>query len=169
MEYLNLSISVIAISFSFCSLCFTYKFWHESNRPIVTAYIEVFKEGNISTVFNLIVVNSGSRPANDIQLKAKNEDIDSIMHEDADKSLKKIVHNCFQEDSKISILNHGESLSTSFGCISTSPENNLLKPLSELPVTIVYSGLSKKKFKTKLNLYVGRREGFGGGVWNKRT
>lgn len=42
--------------------------WRQSNRPIVSALVETHSSGNVATLFNLTIINSGNRPATNIKL-----------------------------------------------------------------------------------------------------
>ena len=160
-------LSLLAIAISYCSFHFARKSWQESNRPIVVAYIDKESDGEGIAVLNLVIANTGTRPAKNVRIRASKQRIDSIFADGVSEDNREIIYNCFGADSLIVVLKNGESLITSFGYYNCNHKVNKpwLEWFSELPVTISYSDLNDKIFSTNLNLRVGLRDGFGGGVW----
>ncbi len=81
MEELRTALTAVAVAVSLGSLYFTRRFWLQSNRPIITAAVVEYASGNMGAVFNLIVSNTGNRPATNVRLKAKSREIDKLIVE----------------------------------------------------------------------------------------
>ncbi len=167
MEEMKTIISILAIGISLASLYFARRSWMQSNRPIVTAVIAPLASGNVSTVFNLIVSNTGNRPATNIRLHAKPEEIDKLIVPSAEGDRRQEIHNCFDAESKIAILKNGEELSTAFGQVKhPNAMGQWLRYGAGITIEITYNDLEGRNYKSRLPLKVYAREGFGGCSWN---
>jgi len=80
---ISTGISSIALLLSAFAIYVTRQNWKETNRPIVTAAIETFTSGNIATLYNLCLHNSGNRPAVEIRIHALEKDIEKILDNSA--------------------------------------------------------------------------------------
>jgi hypothetical protein len=167
MEEIKTIISVLAIGISLASLYFARRSWMQSNRPIITAFIATHASGNVAAVFDLIVANTGNRPATNVRITAKPEDIEKLIHSKAEEEQRKSVHDCFDNESIIAVLRNGEELSTAFGSVShAASKDQCLNYGAEIPIEITYNDLEGRKYKSRLPLRVYAREGFGGATWN---
>jgi hypothetical protein len=82
--------------------------WKESNRPIVSALVETHSAGNVATMFNLTVINSGSRPAINIKLTIDDyKEFEKCIQNSDNKMIEQITR-CFSEYATISLLINGE-------------------------------------------------------------
>jgi len=161
-------ISVTALLISISSFVFAIKSWHQSNRPIVVAYIEEHSMGVNSATFNLVLSNTGNRPAVNIKLSALKDDIEKIFEENIDDVTKNGIFNCFKEVSEVALLKNNSSIVTSFGSFEGPYKNRKgLKYDSWLPIEITYKDLRANKYKEKLPLKVRGLKGFGGGIWSE--
>lgn len=159
-------ISVAAILISIASLIFAKKSWYQSNRPIVVAYVEEDSMGINSATFNLIVTNTGTRPAINIKLKTKEADLEQIFENEVDKVTQNTIENCFKKDSEIALLKNNAKITTSFGSYEgTYPRRKGIKYDSWLPIQIEYKDLNSKAYKESLSLKIRWLNGFGGGIW----
>jgi len=167
MEEIKTIISILAIGISLASLYFARRSWMQSNRPIVTAFIATRASGNVAAVFDLVVANTGNRPATNVRITAKPEDIEKLIHLKAKEEQRKSIHDCFDNESKIAILKNGEELSTAFGSVShATSKDQSLNYGAEISIEITYNDLEGRKYKSILPLRVYAREGFGGATWN---
>ena len=167
MIELETAFSVIAILISFWSVYYTKRFWLESNRPIVSAVIELQIRGIGLASWNLVIYNSGNRPATNIRLEAKKEDIDAIISTGADESHKVAIYKIFSPDTYIALLLESKSAKTAFFSFSNeagSPED-IVKYEGKLPIRIKYSDIEKRQYVSSITLYIRDNDGFGGGVW----
>lgn len=158
-------ISALSAIVAIASLFITRKNWRDSNRPVVSAYIDEEIGGQGITVFNLYLQNSGTRPATLVQLSTKATDIQKIFAERADPSRRKEIEGIFSPESRLSVLHPNETLVTSFGLASEAAKDQWLIYGEELKVTITYRDLDGSKYRSFIFLKVRPRTGFGGGVW----
>jgi hypothetical protein len=161
------TLSIFAITISIISLVFSRRSWLESNRPIITAFIQEHASGNMLATFNLVVSNTGNRPATNIFINAKERDIMSLLDESASDEKKTRIKNCFSNKSKIPLLRNGEELKTAFGAFSSSrSENPWLNYEKEIAIEIGYNDLDGRIYCSRMPLKIYAREGFGGSVWS---
>jgi len=169
MEEIRNIITVIATLISFWSVYTARRLWYQSNRPLLSALLKEHSAGIDTALFDLIIVNSGNRPATDIYIKAKKVDIDSVFKENAKEGSKKYLYQIFSGKSKIQVLLNGKEVKTAFSGCSTNIENSacILEYESELPIIIHYKDIDGNKYYSKLSLYIRDSDGFGGSVWKK--
>jgi len=166
MEKINTIISALAIGISFASLYFARRSWLQSNRPIITAFIATRAAGNVASIFDLVVANTGNRPATNVRLIAKPKDIQNLIHPNAGENQQKVILNCFDNESKIPVLRNGEELSTAFGSsVDVTAKDQWLNYVAEIPIGITYTDLDGRNYKAMLPLRVYARQGFGGASW----
>jgi hypothetical protein len=166
MEELRTSLVAFAVAVSLASLYLSRKLWLQSNRPIVTAAIVDYASGNMGAVFNLVVSNTGNRPATNVRLNAKPEDINKLMVASVEEGKRQSIYNCFSNEAMISLLKNGEELTTSFGSIShPRSKDQWLKYGAKITIEITYDDLEGRSYRSIVPLKVYAREGFGGGVW----
>lgn len=158
-------LTIVAISISVASLYFARRSWFQSNRPIVTAFVA--ECGDLGTVFNLVVANTGNRPATRISLHATPEDIASLTDMDASDDRKCAIAKCFSEKATIPLLRNGEELETAFGAFSNNPtDGTWLNYATQIQIEISYSDLDGRNYTSHLPLRIYARKGFGGSLWN---
>ncbi len=153
-------IIICAFVLSTLSFLFTRRSWIESNRPIVTVEIKTRDGGNQAIVFDILVHNTGSRPAADVQLKADEEYIRKLLSTKCPKEIEKEIHNIFSHEGEIPLLHDGKSVRNGFGDASS------LNYGIKIPIIITYRGLSGKKFKTRQNLIIKDTKYFAGSGWS---
>ncbi|WP_218511728.1 hypothetical protein [Variovorax sp. dw_308] len=165
-ENLKLAISLVALAISLISLYFTRVNWIQSNRPVVSAFVTEHASGSNAATFNLVLANTGNRPAVRVRLVAPHESIRRLVEPSiSEKRFKMIEHN-FLSRSEVPLLRNGEELVTSFGAFTPDdPEGKWLNYGAETEVTIRYSDLEGRVYVSKQPIKVYAREGFGGGVW----
>lgn len=158
--------AVAALLISFISLYFTKTNWIQSNRPIVTAFVTEHSSGNMAATFNLVIANTGNRPAVRVQMHATPEKIKRLLESNAPRNHIRMIESNFLKSSEIPLLRNGEELTTSFGAFTKNPnEDPWLKYGSETEIIIKYQDLHGRKFESIQPLKIYAREGFGGGVW----
>lgn len=166
LRTLFMGIATLIAVFSYFN---TVRLWRKSNRPIVSAVIETDSSGNIATTYNLLIINSGNRPAVNISLKLKLSDEDfkkCITQEINDNKIKHIL-NCFRSETIIPLLINGEKTSNSFGLTSNKKGDNVWIYGSSLPIEITYEDLEKNKYISKQTLVVKYSKAFAGMEWSK--
>lgn len=168
-EDLKTAISVGAFVISLVSLYFTKVNWRQSNRPIVTAFITEHSSGNMGATFDLVVANTGTRPAVRIRMHASQSEIESLLEHNVQGKRFETIESNFLKKSEIPLLRNGEELTTSFGAFARGASNTpWLRYGSEAEIVITYRDLDGRKFASRQPLKVYARRGFGGGVWSDR-
>ncbi|EDN70159.1 hypothetical protein BGP_2240 [Beggiatoa sp. PS] len=167
MEELRTIFSIIAIIISFGSIYYTRHFWLQSNRPIITAEIVENSSGVGIALFDLVISNSGNRPAINIMIQAEKADIEKIFSKNITETYKKAIYDIFSEKSKIALLSNGKETKTGFFSFSNTEKSDadILKYEEELPIKITYSDIEGRKFVSKINILTRASRGFGGGIW----
>jgi hypothetical protein len=164
----KLLVTVAALVLSGISLYFTKVNWLQSNRPIVTAFITDDSSGIGNATFNLVIANTGTRPATRVRMIASNEDIKNLLEPGVSDKYFKMIESNFLPDSEIPLLRNGEELTTSFGAFtSAGSTEKWLRYGAQTDIVICYQDLDGRKYKTEQPLKVYARHGFGGGVWTE--
>lgn len=164
MDDFRTALPFIAIAVSLASLYFSRRSWLQSNRPIVTAFVSDRGTGNNSTALNLVVSNTGNRPATNVRLIAAENDISRLLKQTAQPNRKQMIYACFQETAIIPILRNGEELSTLFGAI-TSNDESWMEHGAQIEIRVEYGDLDGRCYKSEMPLKIYAREGFAGSVW----
>ncbi len=155
---------VSALLLSILSFLFTRRSWIENNRPIITAEIRTHAAGNESITFNILVHNTGTRPAADIKLNVDKNNIIKLLALECSEAIKMEINSIFSSEGEIPLLHDGKSVSNGFGHTSGTKTSSLNYGV-KLPITITYRSLNGMKFKTKQNLIVKDSECFAGSGW----
>lgn len=158
-------IAAVSAGIALLSVFMTRKNWSDSNRPVVSIYVDEKSSGPGITVFELLVTNTGARPALSVQLTAKPSDVDRLIADGADEKRRKQTREVFGAESRLTVLKPSETLMTSFGLATQNPGQQWLNYGIEIPVIVRYSDTEGKRWRTKTSLRTRPRQGFGGGVW----
>jgi hypothetical protein len=162
------ALSVAAIAVSLVSVYFARFAWRQSNRPIVTALVTEHSSGVAAATFNLVVANTGNRPAIRVRLHTSRADLLLLVEGDAKPERIAMIEGTFLPESEIPLLRNGEELETSFGAFSDDPENGKwLKYGAQIEISITYFDLEGHRYESRLPLKIYARKGFGGGVWGE--
>ena len=163
--YGSLAIAGLALFVSLLAYNFNRKSWRETYRPIVTARIATVASGNRGIALDIIVNNTGNRPAKNIRLLVNKNDLESS-YSSKDSSVRTLIENCFSSQTIIPILENGRSISNFFGYLNDR-EGSTRKVNSKLNIEILYDSLEGRSFKHKIHLLLAGDEGFAGGLWRK--
>lgn len=163
-------LSILAFCLSLVSFWFSRKSWLQTNRPIVTATVETHRGGNEAITYNLVVSNTGNRPATDVHIHAKINDVEACIAEWVKQSIVpdsiySAVLRCFSDEGKIPLLLNGKSLTNSFGYTSHGNRTFWLYGVN-LPIKIEYYDLDGRKYESIQTLKVKDSDGFAGGIWS---
>lgn len=164
---LPIAISIGALSVSLVSLFFTRRFWLQSNRPVVTAFVDEHWSGNTASTFNLVISNTGNRPAVNVRLHASADDVSSLHGEGATEQMMEEITRCFDEESMVALLRNGEELSTAFGSYGIERASRQLNYGVKIPILVTYDDLDGRRYKGRMPLKAFIRNGFAGAVWNR--
>lgn len=162
----SIAVSLAALIVSILSYYFAVRSWRESYRPIVTARVVTHSSGNIGAALNLLVENTGTRPARNIRLTVDETVLNEAFDPNSANRYREGVRACFSEKFEIPVLANGASVSNAFGLISKN-EQNTWQWQSRLPIRIKYEDLGGRKFKHDLNLFVANNKGFASGAWHE--
>jgi hypothetical protein len=169
-DELRTGLAVVAIGVSIASLYFSRRSWFQANRPIVTAFVAEHDAGNNACTFNLVIANSGSRPATNIRLHASESVIESLLEADTTQDRKESIRQCFSASAMIPLLRNGEEIETAFGAFTTDVSNGpWLKYDKQIQIEVSYQDLEGRKYRSRLPLKIFVRNGFGGSVWIDRS
>lgn len=162
-------ISILALILSLLSFVYTRINWLRSNRPIVSAAVETHAGGNESIAYNLVLSNTGNRPATNIRIHAKEKDVEACISE-CDKSHKITgaiylgVMRCFSDDGEIPLLLNGKSMINSFG-YTRGDQQTFWRYGASLPIEIKYCDLDGRRYLSKQLIRIKDSAGFAGGIW----
>ena len=163
----SLLVSLAALIVSALSYYFAVMSWRESYRPIVTARVRTHSSGNIGAALELIVENSGSRPARDILLKVDDRRLAEALTPSITDFYREEIRACFSAKFAIPVLANGASVSNAFGFYSRDEQNTWCWH-SRVPVQIDYQDLEGRKFRHKLDLFIANNEGFASSAWHEK-
>lgn len=163
--HISLAISIASASMAIVSLAFAVYSWRQANRPLVSVRISTFSYGGTSTTLNIIVENSGNRPAKNIVLSAKRSDVIAAVQGGAE--VPHAANRCFYSDVFIPVLLNGASTSNGFGKLGGSPGD--WRAGAIVPVRVTYGDLGRRRFSTKLKLLLASDTGFAQSFWRKVT
>lgn len=153
------AISICSGLFALVSLGFSYFSWRQAHRPLVSARVTTFAAGNSGIALNLLVENTGTQPARDIQLIARVKDVRTAS---SGSKIPKDAQRCFFSGICIPILANGRDIKTAFGHLGTGDS---WRAGADIPVTLRYRDLSGRRFSSKVRLLLGDDVGFAQTLW----
>lgn len=165
IDYASLYISGAAAIVAILSFYFAIKSWRESNRPIVVARVTTRKGGNMGTLLDLILENTGNRPAKNVRLTVKRADLDSALSGQRDNPLRSAIERCFSEETFLPILENGRRVSNSFGLIGVPGRGSTWIANSVLSIHLYYEDLDGRKYHHEIPLLIADDTGFAGTFW----
>lgn len=159
-------IASVALVISVGSALFSYYSWRESNRPLVTALVAEHASGSLSSIFDLILSNTGGRPAVNVRIFAEPAEIALLTDPEASEKLKDAIANCFSEESMVPVLRNGEELRTAFGSYhGDDAKSKWLNYGVVISIRLTYEDIDGRGFVSNLPLKIFARSGFGGSSW----
>ncbi len=162
-------IAAVGACIALASVLITRKNWRDSNRPVVTAYVDEETGSEGLTVFNLYIKNTGTRPAVAVQLSARSAEIEKLVEEQTEDKRRSHIETIFKRESRLSVLLPDETLVTSFGLASARPDEKWLKYGEEIEAEITYRDVERNEYTSYVLLRTRPRKGFGGGVWQSAS
>lgn len=163
-------LSILAFVLSLVSFWFSRRSWFQSNRPIVTAAVETHIGGNESIAYNLAVSNTGNRPATNVRIRVRDNDVEMcvaewVKHNKESDSIYSAVMRCFSDDGEIPLLLNGKTMINSFG-YTRGDQKTFWRYGASLPIKIKYCDLDGRKYQSKQTIRVKDSAGFAGGIWS---
>ena len=169
-EYISIVISTAALAISAASAYFARRSWYQTYRPVVTAFIAEDDGGTSATAYNLVVSNTGNRPATDVRIEASPKDIQKLVMPEAEKSRREEAYRCFRPESTIPVLRDGEEMKTALGAYTSNSANGpWLNYGAEIQINVLYKDLSGRRYKSTMPIKIIARDGFGGSFWAEST
>lgn len=158
-----LIISILSAAVSLVSLGFAVYSWREANRPLVTARVTTESSGDFLISLNLLVENTGNRPAVDIRLIASETEVKAAAKQGI---VPKDAERCFFSGVFIPVLANGRSISNGFwhlGMVDSWQAGAVL------PLAIEYRDLHGRNFTSNLRLLLADDAGFAQTYWSSNT
>jgi hypothetical protein len=154
-----------ALVVSLLSLAFAVRAHNHSHRPLVTARITAHDGGNVAISLDLLVENSGNRPALDVFIRAEQDDLKAVMS-NPDQALPTDVVRVLSGTVAIPVLANGRIATNSFGWLGgKSP----WKAGSVLPITVSYRGLGRQRYVESMTLLLADDAGFAQSFWGNAS
>lgn len=115
-------------------------------------------------MLDIVVENSGTRPALDIQLHACEEDIrDAMIDPKAEAPLPRDAERVFFSKTVIPVLANGRSLSNAFGATG---QDGVWRPGARIPVKVTYKSLGGTRYEEPGELVLFDDAGFAQTCWS---
>ncbi|WP_454828842.1 hypothetical protein [Pseudoxanthomonas wuyuanensis] len=158
---MSIAISIVSAAIAILSLTFAIYSWRQANRPLVSARITAFSGGSNAIALNIVVENTGNRPAKDIHLIAKEPDVLAALSTSSE--IPKDAERCFFSNISIPLLIHGRSTSNAFGHLGYPVGS--WRAGAEIPIKVVYRDLGLRRYSSKLRLLLADDAGFAQTFW----
>ena len=155
------ALSLAALAVSLVSLAFAVRSHRRAHRPLVSARVTTHYSSGQGTALNLVVENTGNRPARDIAFVIEDDDLKAAQ-EGGGASLPATVLRIFTGDPVIPVLANGRQASNSFGHLGLGGS---WKAGTWLPITLVYFDFDGGRFEEASRLLLADDGGFAQGVW----
>lgn len=165
MDFGSLLVAAAALIVSVFSFYFSIKSWRESNRPLVTARVTAFDGGELGTALNIVVENTGNRPAKNVRLTVNRKDLEAALVNNPDDPLRKRAEICFSERGVIPVLANGKSVSNDFGWLSGDSKSTWTGD-RRFNIEVTYEDLDGRNYKHANPLLIADDKGFAGSFWS---
>ena len=165
----SLIVSAFSLFFSVLALYISRKSWQQSNRPIITARVTSAEPGGEKgTPLNIVVENTGNRPAINIRLSVPLNILESHLADNqvTEQKYKTQITRIFSERGVISVLGNGKHITNSFGFLSGGNIDSAWKDEARMEISIYYEDLDGRKFTHRNPLFIAGDEGFASTSWN---
>jgi len=134
----------------------------------VTAFVTEHHSGNEAATFNLVLANTGNRPAVRVRLVASHESIRKLLESGISEQHFKMIEHNFLSQSEVPLLRNGEELVTSFGAFTPNdPNGKWLNYGAKTEIAVTYQDLEGRSYESRQPIKIYARQGFGGGVWSE--
>lgn len=95
LAFIGISVAAASLLVAISSLTLTWRLWRKTNRPILTAWIASAADGNAGIALNLVLENSGNRPAKDIKLVAIKKHVLAALDQPNGAEMPSDARHCF--------------------------------------------------------------------------
>ena len=154
-------LAVVALVISVLSFGFAVYSWRQANRPMVVARVTTDSGGNMGIALNLLVENTGNRPAQDVELIANEADVRGAS---AQAVVPKDAERCFFSGIRIPVLANGRRSTNAFWHLGQADS---WRAGAEIPVTVRYRDLNGRRFSNKHRLVLADDAGFAQTFWGE--
>lgn len=156
-----LAVAICSLLVSFTSLLLSLFIWRRSHRPIVTAAVKTHKADSQSIEYDLVILNSGTIPAKNIQIRAEENSLAAALGPAASAQFKEKWLAAFVRE--ILILQNNDRVSCSFGY--TTANGGFWKHDAIITIVIKYKGWFGKKYEDKHPIQIADSDSFTGYQW----
>lgn len=163
LAFIGISVTAASLLVAISSLTLTWRLWRKKNRPILTAWIASAAGGDEGIPLNIVLENSGNRPAKNIKLVAIKRDVLAAMGHPNGIEIPGDAQHCFFNDKQISVLANGKRVTNAFGYLGGEP--GAWKSGGVIPLVIEYRGLENERYRAKMNLILVDDNGFAQSSW----
>ncbi|MGY3231190.1 hypothetical protein ACVWWJ_002674 [Luteibacter sp. HA06] len=156
-------VAIGALCVSVMSLMATLALHRRAHRPLVSVRITAHDGGNLGISLDIVVENTGTRPALNVVLEAGIEDVRQVMLDESENALvPKDAGRVFFSDIRIPVLANGRMVTNAFGQLGTQ---GCWKPGAVLPITVSYSAMDGQHFSESFGLLLADDIGFAQTSW----
>lgn len=163
-EMLSSPVGVSALIISLASLFMTVNLWRRANRPILTARVTTHSGGSEGIALNLLIENTGNRPACEVRLRARERDVLAALVDPTSTQLPSDAKRCFFSNIIIPVLANGKTASNAFGVLGG--EKATWRSGAKFSVQIRYRGLDGGTYRSKMILVLSDDAGFAQSFWD---
>lgn len=163
LTYLPIVTSICSLLISLAATVFAVKSWHRTNRPVISARITTAQGGNDGIALNIVVENTGNRPAKAIKLIAEKTAVLQAMQEPSSQEIPLDAQHCFFNNKVIPVLANGKAASNAFGAIGNSGD---WEAGAKIPLRIEYLSFEDKRYSEKMDLWLVDDAGFAQTFWD---
>jgi hypothetical protein len=173
---MGIALALIALFVSAISLILSISFWSRSFRPIVTAAVRTHTAGNVATVYNLVLLNSGTLPARKVRIRPSGAIPAEAFGLGATEEDKQLWLAAFEDEGTVEVLHNGSKVSCGFG-MTKADDKGFWRYEARIPVVITYRGwfegwwewLVGGEYREEQDLQIVDSGSFAGGMWAGRS
>lgn len=158
-------IAIISATIAFISMCVTVWLWYRTNRPILSVRVTAVVGSNEGIALNILVENTGNRPAKEISIKADEHRIMSALVDPSNGGVPMDARRCLLEKRMIPVIANGRTVSNAFGHVGNNP--GAWQSGAVIPVVIRYRSLEGRRYTGKMNLLLADDAGFAQTFWSE--
>jgi hypothetical protein len=163
LAFIGIVVAAASLLVAVSSLTLTWRLWRKTNRPILTAWIASVASGNEGIALNIVLENSGNRPAKDIRLVATEKQVLAALDQSHETNMPGDARRCFFGSKQISVLANGKRITNAFGYLGDKP--GAWRSGAVIPLAIEYKGLESERYRAKMNLILVDNDGFAQSSW----
>lgn len=163
LAFVGIIVAAASLLVAISSLTLTWRLWRKTNRPILTAWIASAAGGDEGIALNIVLENSGNRPAKDVRLVATEKYVLAALDHLNETEIPGDARHCFFNDKQISVLANGKRMTNAFGYLGSKP--GAWKSGAVIPLVIEYKGLENERYRAKMNLILVDDNGFAQSSW----